>query len=413
MRNLPRLRETTYARWRSLLSALLAREDVLAATFLEQVESVPGYTANQVSPEELTTTAIHSYRHLLLQLLGAPLPDDLQGLAEDLGRRRARQGVPLEDLAAAIRLDFPVLWSALLWLARESDMEVLSAHVDRLWGVVDDYATRARVAYLAERAVLARQAADEQHSLLAGLFATNGEQPALVAQTATALQIDADEELWVVAAGAAHLGALAAAIDDLPNDGNGDGGTGTGIRGRGRDRGGSFTRFDGDGVLYVFGVESPAGTRALDALSVACGLTRHVAGLTALPARAREAAVVDGLIPDGDHAPRTIQELWPRQVARTLGAVFPAFLAGSTAGIDLRPDDEQRRIADTVRVFLTTGSVQDTAERTFCHRNTVKNRLRQFTELTGLDLRVPVEAAAAVIALEVLPLRERRHVTCL
>jgi len=411
VRNLPRLRETTYARWRSLLSALLTREDVLAATFLEQVESVPGYTANQVSPEELTTTAINSYRHLLLQLLGVPLPDDLQGLAEDLGRRRARQGVPLEDLAAAIRLDFPVLWSALLWLARESDMEVLSAHVDRLWGVVDDYATRARVAYLAERAILARQAADEQHSLLAGLFATNGEQTALVAQTATALQFDADEELWVVAAGAAHLGALAAAIDELPNDGNGNGDGGNGVRGRAR--GGSFTRFDGDGVLYVFGVESPSGRGVLDALSVACGLNRHVAGLAELPARAREAAVIDGLIPDGDHTPRTIQELWPRQVARTLGAAFPAFLAESTAGIDLLPEDERRRITDTVRVFLTTGSVQDTAERTFCHRNTVKNRLGQFTRLTGLDLRVPVEAAAAVIALEVLPLREHRHVTCL
>lgn len=390
MRNLPRLRETTYARWRSLLSALLTREDVLAASFLEQVESVPGYASSQVPAEELTTTAVDSYRHLLLQLLDVPLPQDLQGLAEDLGRRRARQGVPLEDLAAAIRLDFPVLWSALLWLARESDMEVLSAHVDRLWGVVDNYATRARVAYLAERAILARQAADEQYSLLTSLFGTNGEQATVVAQTATALQIEPDAELWVVAAGPAHMGAVAAAFDRLSNGG---------------DDSPTFTRFDAGGVLCVFGVESPSATQALDGISVACGLTRHVAGLSALPAKARETAVVDGLIPDGDQAPRTIQELWPRQVATTLAATFPAFLAELTSGIDQLPDGERRRVTDTVRVFLMTGSVQDTAERTFCHRNTVKNRLAQFTRSTGLDLHAPVDAAAAVIALEVLPLR--------
>ncbi|MGB4780203.1 helix-turn-helix domain-containing protein [Microbacterium sp.] len=77
--------------------------------------------------------------------------------------------------------------------------------------------------------------------------------------------------------------------------------------------------------------------------------------------------------------------------------------------VDLRPvlDDplgvctphERDRIVETLREYFLTGSVQQTAQRLFCHRNTVLNRLARFAELTGLDVTIPRDAATAMIAL--------------
>ncbi|MFG6304448.1 helix-turn-helix domain-containing protein [Corynebacterium hesseae] len=49
--------------------------------------------------------------------------------------------------------------------------------------------------------------------------------------------------------------------------------------------------------------------------------------------------------------------------------------------------------------YLDCGSIKDSAEALHCHRNTVLNRLRQVTELTGLDITQPKDAARALLAL--------------
>lgn len=377
VKNLPRLRSETFPRWRALVAELLARNDLLTQGFLDQIGTVEGYAGGAVPAEELRRMAVDSYQQLLLELLEVPLPDHLVGLAERLGRRRARQGVPIDDLAAAIRLDFGVLWSSLLWLAAEQDMPVLTAHVDRLWRVVDDYATRARVAYLEERAVLAREASNVQHALLVQLFASEGKQSLVVAQAATALALDPEAPLWVLAAGPGHAPAL----------------------GQGLDGAEGVFRHDREGVLIAFGVEGPGTEAFLTTVATPCGLVRRVSGLAAVPAAAREAVVVDGLLAEGRRGPVGFGQVWARFAARSVAGSFPGFLDGVLAGLADVPDQERERLLGTARRFLATGSVAGTAAAEFCHRNTVKNRLRRFRELTGIDLEVPEQAALAVVAL--------------
>ena len=60
---------------------------------------------------------------------------------------------------------------------------------------------------------------------------------------------------------------------------------------------------------------------------------------------------------------------------------------------------ERERLLETVDAFAATGSVVATAQRTFCHRNTVLNQLRRVTECTGLDLAVPEQATVLLLGL--------------
>jgi sugar diacid utilization regulator len=55
----------------------------------------------------------------------------------------------------------------------------------------------------------------------------------------------------------------------------------------------------------------------------------------------------------------------------------------------------------TLQTYLATGSVPDTAAEQVVHPNTVAYRLRRVRDLTGLDPRIPTEAALLVIALTV------------
>lgn len=77
----------------------------------------------------------------------------------------------------------------------------------------------------------------------------------------------------------------------------------------------------------------------------------------------------------------------------------------STAITKLRA--EQPLIVETVETYLRTGSVKATAEASFCHRNTVINRLHQFAEATDYVVTLPYDAAAIILALNTnIELRE-------
>jgi hypothetical protein len=64
-------------------------------------------------------------------------------------------------------------------------------------------------------------------------------------------------------------------------------------------------------------------------------------------------------------------------------------------------------IVETLRCYLSTGSIPDTGRREHVHPNTVAYRLGRVKELTGLDPRVPRDSALLVLGLglpqEVLP----------
>jgi DNA-binding PucR family transcriptional regulator len=70
------------------------------------------------------------------------------------------------------------------------------------------------------------------------------------------------------------------------------------------------------------------------------------------------------------------------------------------------PEAERGPLLDTLDAWVeTSGSAGRTARRVHCHRNTVLNRLRRLSEVTGHDLTggvTPVELALALRARRVL-----------
>jgi len=53
----------------------------------------------------------------------------------------------------------------------------------------------------------------------------------------------------------------------------------------------------------------------------------------------------------------------------------------------------------TLRTYLETGSIPETARREVVHSNTVGYRLNRVREITGLDPRTPRDSALLVLGL--------------
>lgn len=130
-----------------------------------------------MSEEQLRESAHSSLALILSAVATDSTTTQLSSLPGELGRLRARQGVPGEGLVAAVQLDFGVIWSAMPARARDSDMAVLALHVENLWSVVDDYARAVQQSYLEERALMAAATRDEQLTYLAELLGPVGQSP--------------------------------------------------------------------------------------------------------------------------------------------------------------------------------------------------------------------------------------------
>ena len=91
--------------------------------------------------------------------------------------------------------------------------------------------------------------------------------------------------------------------------------------------------------------------------------------------------------------------MWPCIAHERLGPFLPGLRSHAVAAIDELPQPDRDRLVDTVLQFCTNGSIKETAETLFCHRNTIVNRLLRFRDLTGLDVTIPVDAARALIAI--------------
>lgn len=150
-------------RWRVLLVRLGQREGELAEGYLTRIRHGAEYYDGMVGEEDLRASARRAFRYLLQTLLGQPLSTELAAFPRQVGARRARQGVALENLTAAVRTDFMVAWSAMMQDADERDLQVMAAHVEDLWRAVDVFASQIQMGYLDERIASARSSLHDQH----------------------------------------------------------------------------------------------------------------------------------------------------------------------------------------------------------------------------------------------------------
>lgn len=386
-------------RWSELVEALSGRLEILVDEFAARVQEIPEYSDDRVSLTEIRETARETFRLLLDGLRDtAARPferngdeDTLARFSLDLGAKRARAGVSPEALTSAVRLDFSILWADLLQIASVDDAGLLTSRVDRVWHVVDEFATRTHASYAMERVRMAQEESNIRREFIARLFSKSELSADTVRQAAAALSTDATARFSIVAASgeaASRLRAVAA------------------HGGWNQPHQRLFVHEFG-GSTYVFwalpqrsGGRPGAGRAYVPAAitAIPCGYVEGFSGLRGLPPAARTAERLALLVQPGDAGPLTAAAAWARLAKQQL----------QDAGLDLWADldttladcrgGERERLEETVRHFLATGNITTTAQELFCHRNTILNRLNRFQELTGIDLTVPQQAARLVVA---------------
>ncbi|MFE4835346.1 helix-turn-helix domain-containing protein [Arthrobacter sp. NPDC056691] len=375
--------------WQEVIDAISARVPELVETFLAKVLADPAYSESRLTIDDLRKSGEASFSTMLRALGGGgPELEAVRALAADLGARRARQGVALDSLIRAIRLDFSVLWDAMSDPGLGADPALLVRHAKLVWQIVDAFASRVQEYYLAESEEVERADADLQHQYLTQLLALAEPTAADLARIAGALRVDVDDSFFV------------ASIDR--NDS-------LTVRRRLRARPprdpAVFTYDQGHHTLVIrrrpHGIQGPPTFPELvlfEGMAVAVAPPADgVEGIRIAVTAARE---IMKDLPMGATGVFTLRDRWMSITSHLLTQVgcSPASLVGPA--LDRCTPVERSRILETVECFLGNGSLLETSERLDVHRNTVVNRLAAFKKYTGLDLQQPRDAAMAILALQ-------------
>jgi sugar diacid utilization regulator len=365
----------TEPEWTELLESLWKERSLLVSDFLERFAGI-SYGEARVPEDDVYRTAADTMDMFLYQMAGLELPPDLQALPREVAARRARQGVPLDAFLEAIRNDFRVLWKGLERVAGDKGIGVLVANMDRVLDAVEGYVSSIQQAYAEEEARLARNKQLYRQRLLSRLFNAELGGPAEIQDLAAALGVQANGTFEVLAVTSESM---AHAQRQFESDHR-------------------TYAYENTGVLYLFRQQRRERTWRQEGPGFPAGYMPGVEGLAAVPAAAASALVLarqkhrgTGLV--------TMEDAWMGIAGGLLEQKFPDFAAPIKQALDRCTPLERQRLLEVARSYGRTGSIKETSEELFCHRNTVVNRLHSLHEAIGLDLTVPAEAARALVAL--------------
>lgn len=368
-----------------LIGLLQQRRDVFVATFLERVMAISDYGAGVVPPDDLRETAEETFA-VLLRRLGAVDAQEqtdsrtqLREFATQLATRRARQGLAVQSLLSAIRMDLNVLWEHLREVAGPDNVAELVELADRSLSVGDEYASQIYIAYLHEREIAAQYAQAAQQELIATLFGGVSLSLDECGRIARVLEVDPLETLSLAAAVGSDASALRESVTELQQ---------AGAR--------IYLHHIGASALVFYPKSSALARARIEELR--CGLVDQVDGLRRLYQRAHEAILLAELLTDADGGPLRVGDAWQRVSRQALLRMGLDVSGDIESRLDRARPGEAERLRATVNSYLRSGSISRTAQECSYHRNTVLNHLRRFHQLTDLDATVPDQAAMLVVA---------------
>jgi len=325
-------------------------------------------------------------------------PDDHHAYdaARATGRRRAAQGLPLDDVLRSFRMGGRLIWDDLV--AQAAGQEPGAALLDparvrdlgtHLWAVVDETSAQVAAAYHAEERSLVRAHVQQRAELWEGLLAGRGRDPRFALEVARTLDLPIEADLVVVVATDLDPAVAERALSPHAS---------------------SWMRRTAD----VVGVVALRDTvrEVVDVLAglttTPVGVSNPVAGLArverafgqatvalrSLQGSARAAEATGGVVAFDDRLPEALllgsPDVARRMIRRWLGPLLEL------------PAAEAEVLLDTLTAWVAAGgSATRTAAAVPCHRNTVLNRVRRVAELVDLPLAddaVPLELDLALRA---------------
>ena len=341
-------------------------------------EEIPEYAA--LSPGQFAVDVLPVSRQLVTTFLAcvvdgrSPSPRELD-VFEQSGRHRLARGMPLESVLNAYRIAGREAWAAMCEAVDAGETAVLAQLGTRWLDIVDRTSSLLAQAYLAASHERLRHVDARRRELVEALLSATdpGEVAAVSLRFSTVL---AAQYVPVLVSGAGAAAGIDALLADAPP------GTQGGHRG---DRVLLLvpTRADAPrqrpGVLTCWGRPAACGPALLAEVHQVERLL-----LTALAEGHREGAFgPDDLL---------VEQLLlgnERVAAALRRRVFDVLSSRDAGGV----------VTATLRTYLETGSIPETARREMVHANTVGYRLGRVRELTGLDPRIPQQSALLVLGL--------------
>lgn len=352
---------------RALLEEVDDLADLLTARILER-EDVYGVLGVPVH-DDLRTTCRASLERLLTQLAGDLPPDvDAAALTVDTGRRRARQGVPLEVMLRAYRQCGRLVWERMRAVSRErfagGHDGALLVVADDVWRILDASSDRLVDAYRREETRLRGLEIGRRWAVLEGLLAGRGHEPAWAHEAARQLDVDAEVPVVCVVAAGGDDGPA----EVLPV---------------------SFWHVRSAEVVGVV-----VGGRVSEVVAALrphatgpVGVSPPVPGLGQLDVAYRWARLAARTLPAGAGAVADLDDRLPEALLAEAADLVPRLRRAALGDLLDLPGGERGMLLATLRAVLDAdGSPSHAAGALYCHRNTVMYRLSRLEALTGRRL---------------------------
>ena len=376
---------------RGLLSD--AALDAMAADSAGQIaQSVPAYSQIGVVVADIRRATRSTLSLALTRIAGAG-SSDLDGVVHAIGRLRAEQGVPLVAVLQAFRLDFRVLWSAIVEAGRAVGVTAQPEFIDgciELWNAVEAITEEVLDAYRDRERELDDRRDEEREQAFADLIAQGASSPPVLARCATVLGLPVHGDFAVVAGSinpdhSECIGRLLFSCSRI----------------------GLAAHLSG-GADHVCGVIERSGVgdeQLRDLLKVLApgrfGVARLTGSLSGLSRALRFAAAAVDSMPRGGAGVIHLEDSWTKAIMHRDDELADAFARHVLAGVLAAPAGERDRLLSTLRSYIDcSGSVSGAASAEFLHRNTVRKRLARVEALTGRTLSDPRALTELMLAAE-------------
>ena len=369
---------------RQAARACLTELSDLADSYVAELTSLTGYSESNIPRDELLRTADTALKNMLAILSGSQDSEALRSVSENIGRRRAQQGVPLDSLLRAVRLDFPFLWRAMRAQVPPESQATFAEDVVTIWDTIETHVSHVQAGYIAELADMNRELEIERTYLLRRLLIDAVDDPGLRAQAAAELGLRVDARYLVVAAGPNHRQEFRPAV-------------------RAIDPRIQIHNLNGaEFVLFEDQTMTTAHRRLLQ--QTPTGIAPLAVGMGQLAVMWKLATRLSRLVVEPKRS-ATFVEYWPQLPDGQFAEELQIIGAAQFDDLFSQPANDADYLLETALHIMGSGSVSDTANALFCHRNTIINRLRRFTSLTNLDPTLPNDAGLIRLLLSAQDLR--------
>lgn len=370
----------------------------LVRTILEQN---PGYGDGQIVPvDDLRLSCNDNITRVLELLSGAVAGHREDAAAREAyfdaaratGRRRAEQGIALDDVLRSFRVGGRLIWEDLIQEAHALDAldaDGLREVGTRLWEVVDETSAQVASAFHAAERESVREDEQRRAALWEGLLHGRAKDPAFALEAARILNLPLRGR-YVVVAMHQHEGAgnVPGALDQRLS-----------LRGIA-----SIWQRRADGLIGVLTLGEVDASTALAVLEgwapAPVGVSVVAETVADMDLAYRQAVLALRTVPTGGCPVVGFDQCLPEALLLTAPDIADRLMHVWLGPLLELPAPERRTLLQTLETWVATaGSTTRTAELAHCHRNTVINRIRRVGEITGRELTEGAPPMALALAL--------------